>query len=171
MPAISATFWLPQVTTNTCLDVLDTSWSNKPRFKNRSKSTDTCLDVLDVPQLLLHLAAVSPAVCTIRGQNHALVAMPSLPQPMCPAAQSQVHSASEHPPSWRRKVLCIWSLTESACGGQHGPTNVGVTLAMSAIAGRVGYLKRIAPGSSEEMTGIAREMQGKQRGTKGNCKK
>ena len=33
--------------------------SQQPRFKNDSNSMDICLDVLDVPELLLHLAAIS----------------------------------------------------------------------------------------------------------------
>ena len=42
-----------------CLHHGITPGHNCPRVKNGSKSTGSCLDVLDVPQLLLHLAALS----------------------------------------------------------------------------------------------------------------
>ena len=42
---------------------------NSPRFKNGRKSTDSFVDVLDVPQLLLHLAAVSAKCWMTPGHN------------------------------------------------------------------------------------------------------
>ena len=110
-----------------CPEFWITPAHNSPRCKNGSKSFATCLDALDVPQLLLHLAAVSATMCPtwmrwtfLSCSCTWLLSPPNAGLPQVTTAPDSRMAAEALPLAW----MC-WTLAPGCClrRNLHDPTS------------------------------------------------